>query len=54
VTNALIFGRPAKVTIVAFALLAAPMADLALGLEMRAGWEPHIRINGVVGLQLGR
>jgi hypothetical protein len=27
---------------------------VTLGLEMRAGWEPHIRINGVVGLQLGR
>lgn len=25
-----------------------------LGLEMRVGWEPHIRINGLVGLQLGR
>jgi hypothetical protein len=28
--------------------------SVALGLEMRMGWEPHIRINGVVGLQLGR
>jgi len=27
---------------------------VTLGFEMRAGWEPHIRINGVVGLQLGR
>ena len=27
---------------------------VTLGLEMRAGWEPHIRINGGVGLQLGR
>ena len=27
---------------------------VTLGLEMRAGWEPHIRINGVIGLQLGR
>ena len=27
---------------------------VTLGLEMRAGWEPHIRINAVVGLQLGR
>lgn len=27
---------------------------VTLGLEMRAGWEPHIRINGVVGVQLGR
>lgn len=27
---------------------------VTLGLEMRVGWEPHIRINGVVGLQLGR
>ena len=23
-------------------------------LEMRLGWEPHVRINGLVGLQLGR
>lgn len=27
---------------------------VTLGFEMRAGWEPHIRINGLVGLQLGR
>ena len=27
---------------------------VTLGLDMRAGWEPHIRINAVVGLQLGR
>ena len=27
---------------------------VTVGLEMRLGWEPHIRINGVVGLQLGR
>jgi len=27
---------------------------VTLGFEMRAGWEPHIRINGVVGLQLGQ
>lgn len=25
-----------------------------VGIEMRAGWETHIRINGVVGVQLGR
>ena len=27
---------------------------ITLGLEMRAGWEPHIRINGVLGFQLER
>ncbi len=27
---------------------------VTLGLEMPVGWEPHIRINGVVGLQLWR
>jgi len=27
---------------------------ITVGLEMRLGWEPHIRINGLVGLQLGR
>lgn len=25
-----------------------------IGVEARIGWEPHFRINGVVGLQLGR
>ena len=33
----------------------ALVADrVTLGFEMRAGWEPHIRINGLVGLRLGR
>lgn len=33
----------------------ARVADrVTLGVEMRMGWEPHIRINGLVGLQLGR
>jgi hypothetical protein len=33
----------------------ALVADrVTLGVEIRAGWEPHIRINGLVGLQLGR
>ena len=33
----------------------ALVADrVTLGLEVRAGWEPHIRINGLIGLQLGR
>ena len=27
---------------------------VTVGLEMRLGWEPHIRINGLIGLQLGR
>jgi len=27
---------------------------VTLGLEMRVGWETHIRINGLVGVQLGR
>ncbi|MEQ1908808.1 MAG: hypothetical protein ABMA15_08290 [Vicinamibacterales bacterium] len=27
---------------------------VTLGLEMRVGWEPHLRINGLIGLQLGR
>jgi hypothetical protein len=27
---------------------------VTLGLEMRVGWEPHIRINGLIGLQLER
>ena len=27
---------------------------VTVGLEMRLGWEPHVRINGLVGLQLGR
>lgn len=27
---------------------------VTVGLEMRVGWEPHVRINGLVGLQLGR
>jgi hypothetical protein len=27
---------------------------VTLGFEMRVGWEPHIRINGLIGLQLGR
>ena len=33
----------------------ALVADrMTLGFEVRAGWEPHIRINGLIGLQLGR
>ena len=33
----------------------ALVADrVTLGLEMRVGWEPHIRINGLIGLQFGR
>ena len=33
----------------------ARVADrVTLGFETRMGWEPHIRINGVIGLQLGR
>ncbi len=33
----------------------ALVADrVTLGFEVRAGWEPHIRINGLIGLQLGR
>jgi hypothetical protein len=33
----------------------ALVADrLALGFEMRVGWELHIRINGLIGLRLGR
>ena len=27
---------------------------VTVGFETRLGWEPHIRINGLVGLQLGR
>lgn len=27
---------------------------VTLGLEVRAGWEPHVRINGLVGVRLGR
>jgi len=27
---------------------------VTVGLDLRAGWETHIRINGVVGVQLGR
>jgi hypothetical protein len=27
---------------------------VTVGLEMRLGWETHIRINGLVGLRLGR
>jgi len=27
---------------------------VTVGLEMRLGWETHIRINGLVGLHLGR
>jgi len=27
---------------------------VTLGVEVRAGWEAHIRINGLIGLQLGR
>jgi len=27
---------------------------VTVGLEVRLGWEPHVRINGLVGLQLGR
>ena len=44
-TNAAIFGRPAKAAIVAFALLAAPMTHLAAAQdrpgpagELAAGW----------------
>jgi hypothetical protein len=33
----------------------ALVADrVTLGFEMRVGWEPHIRINGLIGLQPGR
>ncbi len=33
----------------------ALVADrMTLGFDMRVGWEPHIRINGLIGLQLGR
>jgi hypothetical protein len=33
----------------------ALVADrLTLGFEMRVGWELHIRINGLIGLRLGR
>jgi hypothetical protein len=33
----------------------ALVADrVTLGLDLRVGWEPHIRINGLIGLQLGR
>ena len=33
----------------------ALVADrVTLGFELRAGWEPHIRINGLIGLQLWR
>ncbi len=33
----------------------ALVADrLTLGFETRVGWEPHIRINGLIGLRLGR
>ena len=33
----------------------ALVADrVTLGFEVRAGWEPHIRINGLIGLQLVR
>ena len=27
---------------------------VTVGLDVRLGWEPHVRINGLVGLQLGR
>jgi hypothetical protein len=27
---------------------------VTFGLEMRLGWEPHVRINGLVGPQPGR
>ena len=27
---------------------------VTVGVDVRAGWEPHIRINGLIGLQLGR
>jgi hypothetical protein len=27
---------------------------VTLGFDVRVGWEPHIRINGLIGLQLGR
>jgi hypothetical protein len=33
----------------------ALVADrVTLGFEMRVGWETHIRLNGLIGLQLGR
>jgi hypothetical protein len=33
----------------------ALVADrVTLGFEVRAGWEPHIRINGLIGLRLGQ
>jgi hypothetical protein len=33
----------------------ALVADrVTLGFEMRVGWEPHVRINGLIGLQLGQ
>jgi len=33
----------------------ALVADrVTLGFDMRVGWETHIRINGLIGLQLGR
>jgi hypothetical protein len=33
----------------------ALVADrVTVGLEMRLGWETHIRLNGLVGLRLGR
>ena len=33
----------------------ALVADrVTLGFDLRVGWEPHIRINGLIGLQLGR
>jgi opacity protein-like surface antigen len=27
---------------------------VSVGVEARMGWEPHIRINGVVGIAVGR
>ena len=27
---------------------------VTLGFDVRVGWEPHIRVNGLIGLQLGR
>jgi len=33
----------------------ALVADrVTLGFDMRVGWETHIRISGLIGLQLGR
>lgn len=33
----------------------APLTDrVTLGIDARLGWEPHLRITGVVGVRLGR